>query len=182
MTESNDWLDLQTQEQLAACPPEKLAPPTVAGYSLVLLERGYDRARIDRTLQSLVNDTEYKPPPCPFVLLKELSLADAMQGQFELICADSISVFIDSEVLLNAKKLYLNNLFNSLRKSREFQPVKIRVQSIPDGGRGEAFLQQFFGKVLKLPITQVVARKKARIMRHWATKLGAIVECNELNY
>jgi hypothetical protein len=50
------------------------------------------------------------------------------------------------------------------------------VHSVPDDERGTRFLDQFFGKALQLPATRFVAHKKARIMRHWASKLGAVVE------
>ncbi len=52
MSVSNDWLDTQTKAQLEKNPPEKLAPPVVARYSLVLLERGSDSQRVDRTLRA----------------------------------------------------------------------------------------------------------------------------------
>ena len=85
MSEPNDWLDTQTKAQLAACPPEKLAPPTVAGYSLVLLEPGPDRRRVDETLQRLIGNSTFAPWRCPFIVQHDLSLTDALEGQFELI-------------------------------------------------------------------------------------------------
>jgi hypothetical protein len=179
MSDPNDWLDTQTKAQLAACPPEKLAPPTVAGYSLVLLERGPDRRRVDGTLQRLIGDSSFAPRRCPFVIQRALALTDALQGQFELICADSVSVFIADEVVQNATKQYLYELFQSFCLSPEFQQVRIHVESVPQNDDGARFLHQFFGEGLSPPFTQVVARKKARIMQHWGTRLGAAVECEE---
>jgi hypothetical protein len=179
MSKQVDWLDTETQAQLAALPPEKLAPPAVAGFSLVLLERGKNAERVDRTLRALVQNRSYNAPPCPCVILRELTLTDALQAQFELICTDSISIFINGEVLKTTDKSYLNTLFKTLRASQEFQPVKIHVQTSPDDDRGAHFLQQFFGDMLPMPITQIVARKKARIMQHWGAKLGIDVEVQE---
>jgi hypothetical protein len=172
----DDWLDTESQSQLAANPPQKLAPPTVAGYSLVLLEIGANRRRVAQTLEHLIGQPVPKTPPCPCVVQRDLSLADAMQGQFELICADSISVFIDDDVLRNAKPEYLDGLFRDLRQSPEFQPVRLEVHMVPDGQRGANFLRQFFGCELKTPFSRRVARKKARIMQHWGEKIGALVE------
>jgi hypothetical protein len=177
--DAEDWLDTETQAQLASSPPEKLAPPTVAGYSLVLLEIGANRRRVAQTLERLIDQTVPKTPPCPCVVQRELSLADAMQGQFELICADSVSVFIDDDVIRNAKAKYLDELFGKLRRSPEFQPVRLRVHMVPDGERGANFLRQFFGREIKTPFFRRVTRKKARIMQHWGEKIGAIVEWTE---
>ena len=174
--DADDWLDTETQAQLAASPPEKLAPPTVSGYSLILLDIGPNRQRVAQALELLIDQHVPKTPPCPCVVQRELSLADAMQGQFELICADSVSVFIDDDVARNAKPNYLDELFKNLRGSREFQPVRLQVHMVPDGERGANFLRQFFGREIKTPFFRRVARKKARIMQHWGEKVGAIVE------
>lgn len=172
MLERESWLDLQTQEQLCSDPPKKRAPPVVAGYSLVLLERGYDRDRVDTVVQSLAHSPAIAGAECPFVLRRSLDLTEALECQFELICADSISVFIDDAVLSNGRPDYLNQLFVRLRASTEFKPTRIKVTDVPATEEGDRFLTQFFGKVLAAPITQVVAYKKARIMEHWAAKLG----------
>jgi hypothetical protein len=177
--DAEDWLDTETQAQLAADPPEKLAPPTVAGYSLVLLAIGANRRRVAQTLAQLIGQAVPKTPLCPCVVQRDLSLADAMQGQFELICADSTSVFIDDEVIRNAHPKYLDELFANLRRSPEFQPVRVQIHAVPDGQRGANFLRQFFGREIKPPFFRRVARKKARIMQHWGKRVGAIVEWTE---
>lgn len=179
MSESTDWLDTQTKAQLAADPPDKLAPPIVSGFSLVLLQRGPDRLRVERILTRLVVNLASISTECPCVVRRGLSLADALLGQFEFICADSISIFVGDEVAQNAPPTYLNDLFGRLRKSPEFQLVTVCVRSVPDDDRGIRFLEQFFGHALKLPATQVVAYKKARIMQHWASKLGAVVDVTD---
>jgi hypothetical protein len=179
MSDSSDWLDTQTKAQLAESPPDKLAPPVVAGFSLVLLERGPDRRRVDQTLQALVANPACAPSACPCVVQRGLAFTDALQGQFELICADSISVFVNDDVLRTANASYLQELFQTLRKSPEFQPVTVCVHSVPIDDGGMRFLHQFFGELPRLPATHVVARKKARIMQHWGSKLGAVIESED---
>jgi len=179
MFESEDWLDAETKAQLASNPPNKLAPPAVGGYTLVLLERGYNRQRVNRTLAALIDDPAKLRKQSPLVVNTQLSLSDALEAQFELICADSISVFLDDEIFLNASATYLVELFAELRKSPEFEPVRVRVSSVPNDERGARYLEQFFGEALNLPITQIVPRKKAHIMQHWAGKVGAIMELHD---
>jgi hypothetical protein len=178
--ESTDWLDTQTKAQLAAEPPEKLAPPTVGGFSLVLLERGADIERVDEALRRLVADggpiRRGIPTKCPCVVRRGLSLPDALLGQFELICTDSVSVFVSDDVVRSATAEYLSGLFCRVRASPEFRQVTVRVDSAPSDDHGVRFLYRFFGHIPQLPAAQVVAHKKARIMQHWASKLGAVVE------
>jgi hypothetical protein len=179
MSKSTDWLDTQTKAQLQKSPPDKLAPPVVGGYSLVLLERGTDRERVFRTIQALAEDADKVVSKCPVVVRHNLSLADALEGQFELVCTDSISVFLNDNVIRAAEPAYLDDLYRTVRKSAEFEPVTIHLRSIPDDEDGKRFLRQFFGQVLGVPATHIVARKKARIMLHWGSKLGAVVEIED---
>ncbi len=179
MANSTDWLDTQTKAQLQKNPPDKFAPPVVDGYSLILLERGTDSERIYRTIQSLAEDASIALLECPFIVRQHLSLTDALQGQFELICSDSISIFLDDNVVRHAESAYLNDLYRTVHKSEEFEPVKIRLKFVPDHEDGKRFLRQFFGQVLGVSETHTVTRKKARIMVHWGNKLGAIVESED---
>ena len=99
----SDWLDTETKAMLLAEVPDKLAPPEVAGFSLVLLEMGGDRVRVLRTLPTLGPllpgvSQRILAGTCPLILCKELSLEAAMLGQFELICCDAVAVFLRDEV------------------------------------------------------------------------------------
>ena len=112
----------------------------------------------------------------PFVIKRELILADAMLAQFELICCDIISVFISDEVMSNAEPQYLAELYNALIQSDEFATVALLVTDIPSTEPGKEFFQQFIGdSLLPLPYKMMTTRKKARIMTHWARKVGAVV-------
>jgi hypothetical protein len=173
-------MDLETKAQLADIPPEKLAPPTTSGFTLVLLARGTDRWRVHETLALLCDHTAKLSKQCPLVVRTGLSYASALEAQFELICCDSISVFIDDTVFLTASGSYLNELFRQLRASPEFESVSIRLEQVPAGSRGMKFIQQFLGTPPRLPFKQVVVRKKARIMKHWADKIGAVLLIDEI--
>jgi hypothetical protein len=112
----------------------------------------------------------------PCTVKATLSHADALLGQFELISSDAISVFLNDEVFNGASRKYLNELYSQLVQSPEFEIVSLNVESIPSTDRGNDFVDQFLGndgawrtEVLKLP------RKKARIMEHWARKIGGHV-------
>jgi len=176
MSDSNDWLKTQTKAQLQKLPPDKLAPAVVAGYSLVLLERGPDRERVLATLRNVAGHNRGFAASCPLVVRRNLSLTDAMVAQFELICADSIAVFVNDDVVRLAKQSYLNKLFKDVRGSAEFAPVIIHLTSIPDDVDGQRFLRQFFGPGIGVPTTHTVARKKARVMREWAARLRVTIE------
>lgn len=179
MSDSTDWLDTETKAQLWKNPPDKLAPPDVDGYSLVLLERGTDRDRVENAILTLADDATVVAKECPCVVRRNLSLTDALVGQFELICSDSISVFLRDDVVRLGNPSYLRELFDNLRAGEEFAPVTAQLTSIPADEHGRRFLLQFFGQFLGLDTTHTVTRKKARIMAHWAAKLGATIEFND---
>ena len=54
--------------------------------------------------------------------------------------------------------------------------ISIRIVSVPEHAAGRAFAEQLIGSHLShLPLEIVVMRKKARVMYHWAKKIGANV-------
>ncbi len=117
--------------------------------------------------------TRRKPP---FVVKRELTATDAMLAQFELVCCDIVSVFLADAVLSNADPGYLAELYGSLMHADEFDKVSIRLVSVPPHPKARAFVQQFIGNhVPALPFEMPAMRKKARVMIHWAKKIGAEV-------
>jgi hypothetical protein len=176
------WLDTETRAMLQREPPKKLAPPDTATFALVLLavpERGQTQL-----LKAIERATECSPqealrilgrkPPLP--LKAGLSHEDAMLGQFELVCCDAVSVFLADDILTHAARNYLPDLYEQLLKSPEFEPVSVLVESVPANPRGEKFLGQFLDRTeCAFPIKLQTLRKKARIMEHWAAKIGGRV-------
>ena len=92
---------------------------------------------------------------------------------------DGSLVFLRDEVVRNAVPSYLRELYADLRTGDEFAPVIVHLKSIPDNEDGRRFLLQFFGQFLGIGATHQVARKKARIMAHWAARLGVQFACSE---
>jgi hypothetical protein len=109
----------------------------------------------------------------PATLQSGLSYEDALLGQFELIACDAISVFLADDVVAAAPAGYLKNLYSQLLRSSEFEAIPVRIEKIPPGPEGFEFLDRFLGPIgPRSPIEVQVMRKKARIMEHWANKIG----------
>ena len=181
----SSWLDTETKALLRKSPPDKLAPPDTAGFTLVVLSiYGHDNTRIVRAINRILRTSQdaahrLLKNPLPFAVKAGLLHADALLGQFELISSDAISVFLNDEVFNGASQKYLKKLYAELLQGlqgSEFEVVFLRIESIPSSDRGDEFIDQFLGtddswrsQVLKVP------RKKARIMEHWANKIGGLV-------
>lgn len=182
-TSSNRWLDTETKACLQRSPPLKLSPPTTERFSIVVLywEPFSDQRRrvraFERVLRTTLTDAEFEASRrLPFVVKRGLTLSDAMLAQFELICCDIASVLIADPVISAAEPQYLADLYNSLIRSDEFATLRISVTAIPPNELGRQFVQQFIGNGNpSLPHTMRIMLKKARIMTHWAGKIGAAV-------
>lgn len=176
------WLDTETKAILQKSPPNKLAPPSTEGFTLVLLSINPDQPeRLIRAMQrirleSKQQATAHLNQKIPLVLKNGLAESDALVGQFELICCDAISVFIPDEVAKYGTSEYLIDLYKSLLRSEEFADTNVIVNSIPDNESGIEFVDQFFGSLDEAPTTVTVPCKKARIMIHWGSKIGAEIQ------
>ena len=68
-------------------------------------------------------------------------------------------------------------------ESPEFKPTRIEVLDVPATDSGEKFVDQFLGIPLPGQTRRVsrfsvwVPYKKARIMKHWAARVGAQLKC-----
>jgi hypothetical protein len=184
-----EWLDTETKAMLQQAPPEKYAPANTGLFTLVLLTRGNSHDRLIQALTRIPGVTRAKAVEvavcmCPVPIVCSLSLGDAMLGQFELVCCDAISVFLRDEVVCTAERLYLGQLYRQFLHSPEFESVRVTITSVPRTAFGEHFLEQFLGGAEVLPrlviaglpaCEETMMRKKARIMAHWAEKIGAEV-------
>jgi len=185
-----NWLDTETRAVLEKSSVKKSAPPKTREFSLVLLEKGADVARLARAIcrindcskpqaQSLLQHT---PPIC---LHRDLSYEDALLGQFELICCDAASVCIRSQVVENAELGYLRSLYSQLAHSSEFRHLRMRITHLPENQSGAKFADQFLGipkaaiVSISYPLEIRVSLKKARIMQHWAGRIGARLASDE---
>ncbi len=180
------WLDPQTLQILQHEPPPRIAPPTHPDYSVVMLQPGGDGKRMVRAVRRInrCSDPEARAllaRRLPLVVNPDLSYHDAGLGQFELVCCDAISVIMPSEVVVGAEPAYLKDLYARLRQSDEFQAVKLRLDSLPWGEGAMRFVDQFLGlagaeaRAQRYPVELCMFRKKARIMAHWGSRVGAEV-------
>ena len=177
-----DWLDTETKALLQQLPPEKLAPPDTVAFTLVLLAvRGDDRSgllrAVQRAAQVAMDDAErIASRGFPASIKTGLSYTDVQIAQFELICCDAVSAFIADEVVAEAPADYLTDLYAKLLRSDEFELVSVRIDSIPGSPMGQEFCDRFLsGRRPIAPAVVDLMRKKARIMEHWAKKLGGRV-------
>ena len=181
MSDSQEWLDTETAAILSGTPPRKLAPARAAGFSLVMLAEGADPLRTAEALRRIPRVAEEELAACerrecPFVVVSGLTEADALLGQFELICADCISVFIQDEVVRGADSRYMADLYSRLLESPEFEQVRVVVRFLPPGEAARQYLAQFVSKNQGEEVFGgVMSRKKARIMQHWGIKIGATI-------
>jgi hypothetical protein len=181
-----NWLDTETKAILQRVDDPKVSPSKVAEFALVLGYKGSDWQRLVRAV-CRVNDCSHaqaaelvlRPPPVTINL--DLTEEEATFGQFELICCDAISAVIRSEVAGQADIDYLRDLLRRISHSPEFEPATVRIEDVPLNEAGQRFVDQFLGmKVQTLresgfPRTFTMPMKKARIMKHWATRVGAQV-------
>jgi hypothetical protein len=181
-----EWLDTETKALLQANPPDKMAPPDTGTFTLVLLAPGRD---VERTAWAVgwicrcgeADAMARAAGQLPAVVAAGLSVEDALIGQFELVCCDCVSVFLADEVVEGADPDYLQDLYATLCQSSEFDEVTVEIRAVPDTPEGRKFLAQFLGpraaaqitSFAGLPTQQRMMRKKARVLLHWADKVGA---------
>ena len=178
-----NWLDTQTRELLQKIDDEKLAPSRAAEFGLVLLHKGPDRQRlVDAVIEinkcSEADAAVMASRPTPITINPGLTEGEALWGQFELICCDAVSIYLRSEVLEQNDRSYLWPLFEKVSESPEFKGTTVTINRVPATEPGEKFLDQFVGRSARkrtFPMTLTVRSKKARIMLHWATRIGAII-------
>jgi hypothetical protein len=176
-----NWLDTQTKELLQKLRDENLAPSKTAEFALVLLRKGPDQQRlIDAIVEinecSEADATALASRATPLIINPDLKEEEALWGQFELVCCDAVSIYLRSEVVEQNDRTYLWPLFKKVSESSEFRPATVTVTEVPATESGEKFLEQFAGSLaLKraFPVKLTVPFKKARIMEHWAMRVGA---------
>ena len=176
-----NWLDPQTKELLQKVSDKKLAPPKTAEFALVLLRKGQDHQRLVNAIIQINKCSKSKAVvlasrQTPVTINPDLTEEEALWGQFELICCDAVSIFLRSEVVEQNDKTYLWPLFKKVLESSEFKPAVVSITEIPMTESGEKFVVQFLGGTVArrvLPMTLTIPFKKARIMEHWASRVGA---------
>jgi hypothetical protein len=175
-----NWLDTQTKELLQKVRDEKLAPSKTAEFALVLLRKGPDHRRLIEAIIEINKCSEADAAvlashSAPVTINPDLTEVEALWGQFELVCCDAVSIYLRSEVIEQNDHSYLWPLFKKVSESSEFRPATVSITQVPATESGNKFLGQFVGgQAMKrvFPITLTIPFKKARIMEHWATRVG----------
>jgi hypothetical protein len=184
-----NWLDTETKALLQRDDQPTLVPAKVSEFALVLGSSGVDKKRLIRAVcrinecdHSTALDLLRQPPPV--VINSDLTEEDATLGQFELVCCAAVSAVVRSEVAVEGDREYLSHLLASVSCSSEFRPITIRVDDVPMTEAGQNFADQFLGmdvgrlRELGFPRRFTMPAKKARIMKHWAARIGAKVGNN----
>lgn len=173
-----DWIDAQTRSMLCIDPPAKQTAIGIKSYTLLLLETGQDARRIEQAIVKIENHVDRTVYEGPSIVARELTLDDAVAGQFELASCDCISAFVPDEVASGHNEDYLEQLAEAVKHSPEFQPVTVRLTSIPNTKAGRRFSWQFLGMAVSMaaPREIQVHRKKARLMLHWGEKSEVQIE------
>jgi hypothetical protein len=181
-----NWLDTETKAILQREDEPRLAPSKVAEFALVLGSKGTDRERLVRAV-CRINDCSrleavaFLDQPSPVTINSDLTEEEATLGQFELICCEAVSAVVRTEVAEQADREYLEDVLRRVSHSPEFKPTILRINDVPTNESGRRFVDQFLGlglknlKELGLPRRFTMPAKKARIMKHWAARVGAQV-------
>jgi hypothetical protein len=176
-----DWLDTETRAMLCAEPPQKITAIGIESYSLLLLKHGNDRRRTEDVVTMIRTDNPILLVDYPFVVAQEMTLDEALAGQFALACCDCISAVVRDEVICGASRDYLNSLNKQVKESSEFEMVGVTITQIPHTEEGRRFCWQFLGLAagMAVPAARQFFRKKARLMQHWAERCGIDFQINE---
>jgi hypothetical protein len=173
-----DWLDTETKALLQRSPPEKLAPPDMATFALVLLACDVQQGVAEAWESEADRVRSGRLPVC---VKKGLTYSDGQIAHFELLCRDAASVIIADDVVAEAPADYLAGLYEELRRIDEFELVTVLIYSLPDGPIGQEFFDRFLrGRKPALAFPLKLMRKKARIMQHWAARIGGLMTTEEV--
>ena len=177
-----NWLDTRTKALLQNVPDDKSAPPKAAEFALVLLRKGPDRLRMLRAITEINKCSQpeaiaLEKQALPVTINLGLREEEALWGQFELICCDAISIFLRSEIVEQNDQSGLSSLYGKFLESAEFKPTRVEILELPGTEAGEKFVHQFLGgPPTRLPTTVFAPYKEARIMHHWARRIGGEVQ------
>lgn len=175
---SEEWLDPETRGLLHKSPPGLETAVDCRGYSLLLLHAGPDTNRIVDVVADIQRMGAHNQTSIPVVIAQQLTLDEAMAGQFALCCCDCVSALVDDNLVRDDDPAIVEDLSEIVTSSAEFSPVTIRLISIPQTELGRRFSWQFLGSAVgvAMPAELTVHSKKAQLMIHWAVKCGVRLE------
>ncbi len=145
---------------------------------MLLVKAGPDRNRAIQSVSEIKRFGAKNSTNISIVIAQQLTLDNAMAGQFALSCCDCVSAFVADEIVCDANAGYLQQLSEAVMASPEYELVTVRLMSIPSNDIGRRFSWQFLGVSVGIatPSEIEVHRKKARLMMHWAGKCDVQLE------
>ena len=175
---SDDWLDTETRAILCKSPPSARTAVDTTGYSLLLVKAGSDESRAVQVVAEIQQHGAKNSTGIPIVIAQQMTLDDAIAGQFALSCCDCVSAFVPDAVVYDGNAAYLRELAEAVMHSPEFEPITVSLLHIPPTDQGQRFSWQFLGVAVGIatPWETRVHRKKARLMAHWAKKCDVDLE------
>ena len=102
---------------------------------------------------------------------------DAVAGQLALACCDCISAFVHDAIVRSENATYLEQLFNDVVGSAEFEQVPLTLRFLLSTDEGQRFCWRFLGAATPeaVPMTLNVYRKKARMMAREAPAADVVL-------
>jgi hypothetical protein len=181
LDEIREWLDTETKAVLCPDPPEKLVASATVSFSLLLVTKGKDEQRIADIVSAIQRSAPPKTLDYPFVVGQQMNLEEALAGQFALACCDCVAAFVRDDIVDESAIKAFRQIHSEVLSSPEFEQVAMRIEFIPNTEQGHRFCWQFFGLAsgLQIPVTINMYRKKARLMEHWAKRIGASYSVSE---
>lgn len=170
----HNWLDPETRSLLSKTPYRSETAVDCRGYSLLLLRAGSDTSRIVQAVADIQRHGGKNSTNIPIVIAQQLTVDQAMAGQFALCCCDCVSGFVDDNLVENDDATLADDLTSIVMNCEEFSLVSLRVNHIPPTELGRRFAWQFLGYAIGVstPLELNVYYKKARLMLHWAPRCG----------
>jgi hypothetical protein len=170
----HNWLDLETRSLLNKVPYRPETSVDCRGYSLLLLRAGPDTSRIVQAVADIQRLGSKNSTNIPIVIAQQLTIDEAMAGQFSLCCCDCISGFVDDNLVHNDDETLADDVTSIVVNCEEFSLVSLRVNHVPPTEAGRRFAWQFLGCAIGVstPLDLTVYYKKARLMSHWAPRCG----------
>jgi hypothetical protein len=179
-------LRTEIQALLQKLPPEKYAPVDTESFTLVLFDLpAKSHRRIEKALRRVCALSEGEvdellSQELPINLKHGLSYSDAAIDQFELLACDALAFIIPDRVVQDPEPGYLDDLYENLASSADFELVEVAVTTLPAGPKALEYLDLFLGDVTAdASITRRMMRRKALLMKIIADRIGGQVRICE---
>jgi len=180
-------LRTETQALLQKLPPQKYAPADTESFTLVLFDlpakshRHSEKVICGVCALSEGEVDELLSRELPINLKHGLCYSDAAIDQFELLACDALVFIMPDRVVQDPEPGYLDDLYEDLASSTDFELVEVAVTSLPAGPKALEYLDLFFGDVtVDASVPRRMMRRKALLMKIIADRIGGQVRICEL--